>query len=325
MSRYYILFVLLLLTCGLAAQDVEGSSDHPLVNRFPGATIGFHQVEKFVPYYIAVGPVVSYRKIDDWLEVEGQHTRIYYTIKTGSTFYEVYQNYRNAAQRSDFKMLAEGAHPDRNIAKTVGGGSWMTTAYSRNPFPTNSPIRLLQGSATVGGSGFFAAQLSRPEGDVYLVVGAKQYKADEVVVLVDIIETASLEDGKINLTEDYLSQAIESEGRVVLDGLYFDFDQSTLTAESTPSLETIAAFLKQQSALQFYVVGHTDMTGSLEYNRKLSQERAEAVISSLVEKYGIAKRRLEAHGLGFLAPRANNATEEGRAKNRRVELVLKKE
>jgi len=79
--------------------------------------------------------------------------------------------------------------------------------------------------------------------------------------------------------------------------------------------------LKSDAGLKVNVVGHTDNVGGIESNMKLSQDRANAVVQALVAKYGIAATRLKAYGVGPLAPIASNDTEEGRAKNRRVELV----
>jgi OOP family OmpA-OmpF porin len=79
--------------------------------------------------------------------------------------------------------------------------------------------------------------------------------------------------------------------------------------------------LKANSSLKVYVIGHTDMTGELEYNMELSGKRAEAVVYALVDKYGIAADRLVAKGVGPLSPVSTNKTEEGRKLNRRVELV----
>ncbi|MGC3999553.1 MAG: OmpA family protein [Anaeromyxobacter sp.] len=79
--------------------------------------------------------------------------------------------------------------------------------------------------------------------------------------------------------------------------------------------------LKADPALRVYVVGHTDNTASLDLNLKLSQARAEAVVQALVAKQGIDAGRMVGRGAGPIAPVASNATEEGRARNRRVELV----
>jgi outer membrane protein OmpA-like peptidoglycan-associated protein len=114
---------------------------------------------------------------------------------------------------------------------------------------------------------------------------------------------------------------LASTGHVAVYGILFDTGKSEVKPESRPALEQIAKLLAQDPALRLLVVGHTDMTGSLEANMKLSQARAESVVSALVAQHGVAAARLRGYGVGPLAPVATNDTEEGRAKNRRVELV----
>jgi OOP family OmpA-OmpF porin len=114
---------------------------------------------------------------------------------------------------------------------------------------------------------------------------------------------------------------LRSSGHVAVYGILFDTNKSEVKPESKPSLEQIARLLKQEPALKLKVVGHTDMTGLLEANMKLSQARAEAVVQVLVSQYGIAASRLKGYGVGPLAPVASNDSDEGRARNRRVELV----
>jgi outer membrane protein OmpA-like peptidoglycan-associated protein len=114
---------------------------------------------------------------------------------------------------------------------------------------------------------------------------------------------------------------LKATGHVALYGIYFDTNKSEVKPESKPALEEIAKLLKQEAGLRLKVVGHTDMTGAMEANLRLSLARGEAVVQALVAQHGIAASRLKGHGVGPLAPVASNATEEGRAKNRRVELV----
>jgi outer membrane protein OmpA-like peptidoglycan-associated protein len=83
----------------------------------------------------------------------------------------------------------------------------------------------------------------------------------------------------------------------------------------------MAKLLRDFPDLKLHIVGHTDNVGGLEYNQKLSLTRAESVTKELVVRYAIAPARLRAAGVGPLAPVASNRTEEGQAKNRRVELV----
>jgi outer membrane protein OmpA-like peptidoglycan-associated protein len=106
----------------------------------------------------------------------------------------------------------------------------------------------------------------------------------------------------------------------VLEGVNFDFDKATLRPESHAILDKAAATLKKQGKTKVKVAGHTDSRGSDSYNLKLSQRRAETVRNYLIKK-GVAADRLTAKGYGESRPIADNATKEGRFKNRRVELV----
>jgi OOP family OmpA-OmpF porin len=119
-----------------------------------------------------------------------------------------------------------------------------------------------------------------------------------------------------------LQSGLASEGRIALYGIYFDTGKSVLKPESNAQLAEMAKLLQSQPALQVYIVGHTDNLGSLESNMGLSQQRAQAVAAALAGPLKIDARRMRASGVASLAPVATNATEEGRARNRRVELVV---
>lgn len=120
---------------------------------------------------------------------------------------------------------------------------------------------------------------------------------------------------------DALGQDINTTGHVAVYGILFDTNKSTIKPESAQAVAEIAKLLTSSPALKLYVVGHTDNVGGIESNIKLSQERAEAVLQSLVRGHGISPSRLRSFGCGLFSPVAPNDTEEGRAKNRRVELV----
>jgi OOP family OmpA-OmpF porin len=118
-----------------------------------------------------------------------------------------------------------------------------------------------------------------------------------------------------------MAQDIKNTGHVAIYGIYFDFDKADVKPESDPTLKEIAKLLQQDVALNLYVVGHTDNVGELNYNINLSKTRADAVVKKLVSDHGVVATRLKSHGIGPLAPVGSNRTEEGRAFNRRVELV----
>lgn len=118
-----------------------------------------------------------------------------------------------------------------------------------------------------------------------------------------------------------LGNDIAATGHVAVYGIHFETGKSDIKPESDAAIAEIANLLKNNAALRVYVVGHTDNVGSFDSNKKLSKDRAEAVTKTLSDKYGISAARLKPYGVASLAPVASNDTEEGRAKNRRVELV----
>jgi outer membrane protein OmpA-like peptidoglycan-associated protein len=118
-----------------------------------------------------------------------------------------------------------------------------------------------------------------------------------------------------------LAGSIRETGKAAVYGIYFDTGKAEIKPESEAALAEIAKLLKADPKLKLYVVGHTDNVGLFGSNIKLSDDRAAAVVKALVGKYGIVSSRLTPFGDGPTAPVASNKSEEGRAKNRRVELV----
>lgn len=137
-----------------------------------------------------------------------------------------------------------------------------------------------------------------------------------------IVERAAMAQ-EVKADAASMAREIGNTGRVAVYGIYFDFDKSDLKQESKPTLDEIAKLLTQNPQIKLYVVGHTDAVGDVSYNMTLSQARAEAVVKALVTGYKIDAGRLAPYGVGPLCPVATNTTDEGRAKNRRVELVAR--
>jgi len=122
---------------------------------------------------------------------------------------------------------------------------------------------------------------------------------------------------------DAMAKGINQSGHMAVYGIYFDSAKAVVKKESDAAIEQIAKLMRDNPTLELYVVGHTDSDGKLEYNMDLSQRRAKAVVDILKNQYNISGKRLIAKGLGPLAPVASNRSPEGKAKNRRVELVEK--
>src|SRR5262249_52134715 len=109
--------------------------------------------------------------------------------------------------------------------------------------------------------------------------------------------------------------------KIVLRSVHFDFNKSNIRPDAVPVLDEAVKILKDEGNIPVVVEGHTDAIGSLGYNQKLSERRADSVKKYLVS-HGIASSRIQTVGYGKTKPVATNDTADGRAQNRRVELKV---
>jgi len=126
---------------------------------------------------------------------------------------------------------------------------------------------------------------------------------------------------KLVFGAEEIKKQLDEKGHVAIYGILFDVDKASLKPASEKPLQEIVKLLRDYPDLKLELQGHTDNQGSADYNRDLSQRRAESVKAYLIA-YGTDTSRLEAKGYGLSQPVASNDTEEGRAKNRRVELYI---
>lgn len=306
----------------VAAQDAPGTQEHPMITRFPGTDLAWQTIETYRPYRIPTGPVTGYRSIDDWIDTEGRVTRSFYRYSgTNRDYAEIYLNFRDAFDREGFDILGDGVSDDRK-GTAIGGRQWVEVYLKENPFTAPGEAHTMAaGTSSAGGAGSFIATKDRAAGRVYVVVSVEQHAEDYVGTLIDIIEVAPAETGLVSIDAEAIGRDLMEKGRVVLDGIEFDFDSARLLASSDAALQAVNTHLTAFPDQSFYVVGHTDSVGSLTYNRDLSQARATAVVEALVSRFGIARERLSPHGVGPLVPVFSNGSDAGRDRNRRVELV----
>ncbi len=183
-----------------------------------------------------------------------------------------------------------------NAAKAVGGGQVHDYEDGGTQYST---LRIMKGDNEVW------AEVSGANNGMYNVqLVVRQLMKQDVVA-----------------NADALSKGIRETGRVAIYGIYFDTGKADVKPASDPALAEIVKMLKADANLRVYVVGHTDNTGPFANNVKLSQDRAASVVNVLMSKHGIAAARLTPFGAGPTSPVASNKTDEGKAKNRRVELV----
>jgi len=323
--------------------DVKGSKDHPMVSRYAGSIIIGYDFRKFDEFVIPLGVLrraagggtkVTLEPAKSQ-KVEGRATRILYVGPQERSPLEIVRNYELELKKSGFEPLYTcagtqcgeqdgwfghfylyplGKHLSQTPAHSGSGGP----AGQVSEYALSSPVN----------QRYLAAKRSRPEGDVYVSVYVATSRwnyhkdtADHPIILLDVIDAVPIETGMVTIDAAAMAKDISSTGHVALYGIYFDTDKADLKPESQPTLQEIARLLKQDAALKLYVVGHTDNVGGFDYNSGLSERRAVAVVKELTANHGIAATRLKAAGVGMLSPVAPNDREEGRAKNRRVELV----
>lgn len=174
---------------------------------------------------------------------------------------------------------------------------------------------------SVGGSTMYY-RLRKGNDEFWGEAGCGRGGDDCSAIMHKIIRVAGMEQSVV-VSSEQIAKLMGDEGKVVFYGIYFDTDKATLKTESAPTLAEMAKWLKTNASAKVFIVGHTDMQGSVERNQKLSRDRAASVIATLTKEHGINADRLDAEGVGPLAPVASNTGEAGRAKNRRVEMVLR--
>ncbi len=322
-------------------KDVKGSKDNPIIKRYEGSMIIGYDFRKFNDYDLVLGPLApadsgprNVLKPTKSEHVEGQTTRILYVAPEGRSPLEVVRNYEQELQQNGFKILYRCARE-----KCGADDGWLAQyyLYSTNRTLKNHPPagtgRVVGQVSEYAFSGtkdqqYLAAKRASPQGDVYasVYVALGQFDMhketfDHALVLLDIVETKPMETKMVTVDASAMAKGIATAGHIALYGIYFDTDKTDIKPESTATLTEIAALLKQDPKLALYVVGHTDNVGGEDYNLDLSRRRAAAVVTALTSKHGIDVKRLKPSGVGLLAPVAPNDTEDGRAKNRRVELV----
>lgn len=309
--RKLTLFTLLLCLATPPAmgqeQDVAGSNDHPLIKRYPGSAITQYEQKQFDEYELPLGPLKS-SAFQKTQRLEGKVTHIRYHNPAGRSSLEIFRNYEMALQQAGFQTLFACKQQECGEAWDTDNGAWLLGWFG---FSTANDY-----------SRYLAAKLTRPQGDVYLAVNVYESPGEDYrTTTIRVVEMKPMEAGLVIVNAEALAGDLTRAGHVAVYGIYFDTGKADLKPESDASLAEIAKLLKQKPTLKLHVVGHTDSQGDLAPNLDLSKRRAAAVVAALTTKHSIAPARLRPDGVGPLAPVASNKTDDGRAKNRRVELV----
>jgi OmpA-OmpF porin, OOP family len=291
------------------AQDIKGAVDPPIVGRYEGSYVKEQSVRAFDR--TAMAARLNERGQFESIAVEGRRTLTALQGPRGRSSLEIFTNYANALKSAGFRVLYTCSRS--NCPPGLGPGG---SAELRRPLA-------VLGDGSIEDQHYLVASRSVPAGTEYARIAAMGPSLP--VVVVDIVQPAAMETRVKVVEAASLRGEIAQRGRVALYAVFFDFDRAELKPESKPQLEELAKYLRSDPGVSVFIAGHTDGKGKVDYNHDLSRRRAAAVMAALVSEHGIAAGRLSAYGVGPLAPLATNDTEEGRALNRRVEVVKRLE
>lgn len=291
----------------LPKADIKKGKDHPLVGRVKGSFLAGYDVKDFDVLKVPLRFNFQNSKVTKIKELEGKIYYLYYAVSSKVTPVAVQRTYFRSLKAKGFKKIT-GCTPCSKSGVLL--------------FSDLLEKRIISKWSVIG-----------PNSISYLLMKGN-YKGKDVNVVLYTYDSGGITHVRLRIIEkeplrlklevvtaEQIKKSLAEKGSVSIYGIYFDHDSYVVKPRSKKALDEIARFLKQNPGVKLYVVGHTDNTGSYKYNLKLSRQRAKAVVDKLVKEYGISPKRLIPVGVGPVAPKDTNKTEEGRAKNRRVELV----
>lgn len=285
---------LLAASPALAEDDAEGCKDHPMFTRMPNMYLYSCGENEFDLRKFPVGPAKGENEPVASVDVEGPVQWMTYATNDGAKLasgLQIMRNFENAGKKAGGTV--EGQYP-----------GWCKATYDTEAMPNMGngcmsyglTLKFVRG----GRETWLFLQASDSEGTYSMTVSEREAMKQDIAV-------------------NELADKLAKDGFVTLS-VTFDTGKATIRPESAKILDDAAGALKVANDLRVEVGGHTDNVGAADANLKLSQQRAQAVMAALVER-GIEAKRMTAKGYGQTAPVADNRTEDGRAKNRRVELV----
>jgi outer membrane protein OmpA-like peptidoglycan-associated protein len=303
--------------------DLPNAKDPPGMKRYDGSEIIGYRAPRFDEFLLPLGPPTNfspptYGKSE---KLDGQVSRYTYLAPAGRSPAEVFRNYEQEFQRLGLVTLyRKGAGEKGWFGATLGqvsdeDGIGQILGYNE------AQEHLLVGKTKDAKPAYYYVFVTAYNDGVIPERLAGKVVKGRTLAEVIVVVPEQMEAKMTFVNADEMSKSLTDNGSVSLYGIYFDTDKDVLRPDSQPTLQEIDKLLKANPQLKLHVVGHTDNQGAPEHNLDLSRRRAASVVGELTSKFGIAAGRLDSFGCGLYAPVASNAAEEGRAKNRRVELV----
>lgn len=305
--KYLLTLIAFFFASQVTAQDIEGSSDHPLLGRYDPSTLAEYESIEFDAQALLVGKHEGER--DPYAETfEGAITRLYYTIPEGNSALQVLRGFEQKLVENGFEIKFQCWNTNRDRANWCGPKQNPTGSWISNNFKFEE-LRVLYASR------------ANDKGKVDLQLSAAKNRKGITELSAIVVEDASFENKVIDAKA--VTNELTAQGKMAFYDILFETGSADLKASSDATLLIISEVISSDDELNVIVVGHTDNVGTLDANIALSKARAEAVRDRLVKQFAVPAGSVSAAGVAFLAPISTNASAEGRALNRRVEIVVR--
>lgn len=273
-----------------AQMDPASFKEHAVVKHYPGALIDSHDEKEFDATDLVIGYKATPKPFITRKEVEGRVYKTFYIHQGGISALQVMRNYEAALKEAGFRVVVTGKVASLPSMESARDGALF--------------------------GAFVLDQGGQPAIYVNILIDPN---VGEPVSRVVVVEPERMQQ-VYTVDASKLYEGLAAEGRIAVYGINFDSAKSAVSADSEPVLSQVRDMLAAHPDLKIGIEGHTDNVGGQAANLVLSQQRAAAVKAWLV-KSGIAADRLSTSGYGDNRPLAANDTDDGRGKNRRVELV----
>ncbi|RLQ87265.1 OmpA family protein [Notoacmeibacter ruber] len=234
---------------------------------------------------------------------------------------EIERSFENALKAAGFDILVNTEVPqfsakEKALMKLFESNRLQKRGYPLLDNPQRNAALDVQKIAVFPAHYISASRSKDGQETVFTLIMSSQAR----IYMMEEATSAAMEEDTVSISEESLTADIEEAGKAILYGVKFDTGSATIRPSSAASMDIIAKVLAARPG-KFYVVGHTDDTGSFDMNMSLSADRSASIVRALIEQYGVEADRLRSGGVGPLAPLASNENEAGRQLNRRVELV----
>ena len=291
------------MVCSTPARPAGGDSPVP---NFPEAKQTKRSVKALESYWIPVGKLFGDGQAEKVEVVEGRWTHTSYTTPAKRSVVEIGRHYDQGLRNEGFEIVYSCRDGDCGTGGRKTNGDWWDPNFMRR---------------------YIVGRQARPEGDLWVCVHAQAKGPNLPAQLeLDVIQAKPeprVEEVKPDETDaGWLESELVERGHVAVRGVSFDPKKLTVLPESQPVLQAISQLMARDPRRKLLVVVHSDGATDVAASVQRSRKQAGALVTTMVKKFSVPAARVRGEGVGPLAPLTTNATQEGRATNRRIELVL---